>query len=169
MATTFKVEGLSDLNDALNEMMETFSKATAKNTLKRAMIKALTPMETQAEALAPKLTGDLRAGFNVGTKLSKRQMARHKRDIGTTAVMTIAGYRSNPSTAVYMFMGPRGSAKSIVQEFGSVSQAPKPYMRPAWDGNKVKALESLKDHLAEEIEKTRARAAKKAAKLAAKT
>lgn len=163
-ATTFKVEGLRDLDEALAEL----PKATAKNVLKRTLIKALGPMEAQAEALAPKLTGELKAGFEIGTKLSKRQMAQHRRDVGLTPVMTIDGFRSNPSSAVYVFMGPHGSAKSIVQEFGSVNQGPQPYMRPAWDSNKISALESIKDDLAEEIEKARARLARKAAKLVAK-
>jgi HK97 gp10 family phage protein len=156
----FKVEGLRELNDALAEL----PKATAKNVLKRALVKALGPMEAQAEGLAPELTGDLRAGINVGTKLTKRQMAQHRRDVGSTPVVTIGGFRSEPQTAVYVFMGPRGSSKSIVQEFGSVNQSPHPYMRPAWDSNKKSALESIKDDLAEEIDKAAKRLARKAAK-----
>src|SRR4051812_42698426 len=105
---TFKIEGLSELNDALAEL----PKATGKNVLKRAMVKALLPMEAQAEGLAPVLTGDLRRGLNAGTKLSKRQMAQHRRDIGSAAVVTIGGFRSEPQTGVYVFMGPHGSAKS---------------------------------------------------------
>lgn len=159
----FTIEGLKELDEALAEL----PKATGKNALRRALIKALTPMETQAEALAPELTGDLKAGFSVGTKLSKRQMADHKREVGSTPVMTIGGWRSNPTTAVYVFMGPRGSAKSIVQEFGSAHQGPHPYMRPAWDSGKISALESIKKDLADEIEKARARLARKAARAAA--
>lgn len=165
---SFRIEGLRELEKDLVDLAENFSKANAKNALKRALVKALTPMEGDAEAHAPELTGALKAGFSVGTKLSSRQMATHRKEVGSAPVMTINGWRSNPSTAVYVFMGPTGSPKSIVQEFGSINQAPHPYMRPAWDSNHVPALESVKDHLTEEIEKTRARIARKAAKQLAK-
>jgi HK97 gp10 family phage protein len=162
MANTFKIEGLRELENALREL----PKATAKNVARRALVKALTPMEARAEALAPELTGDLRRGFSVGTKLSRRQMQEHRREIGTTPVATLYGWRSNPSNAVYVFMGPRGSPKSIVQEFGSATNPAQPYMRPAWDGGHAQALASIRDDLAEEIEKARARLARKTARLA---
>ena len=43
--TTIKIEGLSELKDALEEL----SKATARNVQKRALIEAAGPLEADAE------------------------------------------------------------------------------------------------------------------------
>jgi HK97 gp10 family phage protein len=161
---TFRVEGLRELGEALQEL----SKATGRNVLKRALTRAAEPMEAHAEALAPSLTGELRAGLDTGTRLSARQSKLHRAEVGTLPAVTVGGFRSNPAKGVYVFIGPRGSAKSIVQEFGAAHQAPRPYMRPAWDGGKVQALGSIKDALAEEIDKAAQRAARKAARELAK-
>jgi HK97 gp10 family phage protein len=161
---TVKIEGLQDLQKALAEL----PKATSRNVQKRAMIKALTPMETQAEALAPVETGNLRAGFSIGTKLSGRQAAEHRATEGSKTVLTADGYRSTPQTVQFVFMGPRPGAKTIVQEFGSRYQSPHPYMRPAWDSNKVAALNTIADELWSEIDKAAQRAARKAARDALK-
>jgi HK97 gp10 family phage protein len=158
--TTIKVEGLKELNDALAEL----PKATGRNVVRRALIKALGPMERQAEGLAPELTGELRRTIETSTKLSKKQMAAHTREYGGKAVRTAEGFRSDPKTEVFMFMGPAGSAKSIVQEFGSVNQSPKPYMRPAWDSGAMPALSTIKAELWTEIDKAAKRFAAKAAK-----
>jgi len=160
--TSVHVEGLSELADALAEL----PKATGKNAVRRTLIKALGPMESMAESLAPELTGQLRKTIEISTQLSRRQKSVHQAEIGSKPIRTAEGFRSSPQTEVFMFMGPASSPKSIVQEFGSVYQSPHPYMRPAWDANKLKALDTIRDDLWEEIDKARARLARKAARLA---
>lgn len=157
---SIKVEGLKELNDALAEL----PKATGRNVLKRTLTKALIPMERVAEGLAPALTGQMRKTIEVSTKLTKRQTSQHKSEFGGKAVKTAEGYRSDPKTEVFVFMGPASSSKSIVQEFGSVNQSPQPYMRPAWDGGKSGALNSIKEDLWKEIDTAAKRLARKAAK-----
>ena len=153
-----KVEGLRELNDALSKL----PKATSRNVLKRIGLKALEPMVQTASSLAPELTGELRASIDASQKLSRRQKSVHNREEGSKTVITPDGFRSTPKTVVFVFMGPSGSAKSVVQEFGSVNQAPHPYMRPAWDANKEKSLDIIKNDLGSEIGKAAARLAKKA-------
>lgn len=144
---SFHIEGLSELKEALDEL----PKATNKNVLKRVLLKAAEPMRADAERGAPRLTGQLAERISVGTKLSRRQKSQHQKE-----------------SMVEVFMGPEPSAKSITQEFGAAHHGPHPYMRPAWDGNKTTAFNSIRDDLAEEIEKARARLARKAARIAAK-
>lgn len=164
MAQSFRIEGLSDLLQALTEL----PKATGKNVLKRALIKAAGPMQSQAESMAPVETGGLKASIVIGTKLSRRQAAAHRREVGSTPAITVGGFRSAPQTAVYVFVGPAGSPKSIVQEFGGAHQAPHSYMRPAWDANKNSALDSISGDLEQEIENARKRLARKAEREAAR-
>lgn len=143
----FKIEGLRELEQALAEL----PKATGKNVLKRALLKAGAPIASMAASLAPFLRGKLRQSFGTGTKLSRRQRREHKQE-----------------STVEVFAGPGALVQAITQEFGTRNHRPQPFMRPAWDANKRQALESVKDELAEEIEKTRQRAARKAQREIAK-
>jgi len=143
MATSFKIEGLAELADALGEL----SSAAAINVQKRALAEAARPIQQDAQALAPYRTGLLKRRITISSKLSARQK-----------------HSSVKESKVELYVGPPSMARAIVAEFGSVKQTPKAFMRPAWDANKTKALNSIKDILAEEIEDARARAARKTAK-----
>jgi hypothetical protein len=70
---------------------------------------------------------------------------------------------------VEIYVGPPSMARGIVSEFGSVKETPRPFMRPAWDANKKTAFLTIRNILADEIEKARQRAARKTARLLAKT
>lgn len=162
--TRMRVEGLRELQDALKEL----PKATSRNVLRRALTEAAKPMAATAEGLAPEDKGDLKRSHKVTTKLSKRQRAVHRRWAGTVPVRTPRGWRSAPAKAVYVFAGPGPLAQATQQEFGNADHPPQPYMRPAWDAHKHKAAEHIGDEIAEQIEAARARAARKAERLARK-
>lgn len=138
---SFKIEGLKELDEALTEL----PKAIARNVLMRALKKAGQPIAAAGEANAPKLTGKLAASYTVSTKLSRRQR------------------KLNPKESmVEVYVGPTPAAKSVQTEFGNAHQAPEPHLRPAWDANNQGALTSIRDDLEQEIEKARARLARKA-------
>lgn len=144
---SFHIDGLSELEDALAEL----PKATGKNVLKRALTKAGEPIEEMAERLAPQLSGALKRSFTTGTKLSRRQKSQHEKE-----------------SDVEVFVGPGSLAQAITQEFGTAHHGAKPFMRPAWDSNKSKAFDTIKEDIKTEIDKAVARLARKAARLAAK-
>jgi HK97 gp10 family phage protein len=147
--TFFKIEGLSELTDALvNEL----PKATATNIQKRALKEAADPIEADAKRFSPVRTGLLRERINISTKLSKRQKTSNKKE-----------------SKIEIYIGPPSMARGIISEFGSVKESPRPFMRPAWDANKRTAFKTLRDILADEIEKARQRALRKTARLLAKT
>jgi HK97 gp10 family phage protein len=142
--TTVRVEGLVELDNALSEL----PKATARNVLRRALLKAGEPIRAAAEVNAPERTGTLKTRIAIGTKLTRRQKKMHKRE-----------------SAVEVFVGPSGVLSyAVPQEFGTAHHGPHAYMRPAWDENKTEALEIIKKDLGAEIEKARARLARKAAR-----
>lgn len=145
--TMFEIEGLADLDDALKEL----PKATAKNVLLRVGKKNLQPVAEAGEAMAPKDTGGLAESYTVSTKLSRRQRSQ-----------------SPMESMVEVYAGPAPSAKSIQTEFGNSHQAPEPHLRPAWDGSVQMVLDNVARDLADEIEKSRQRIARKAERLAAK-
>ena len=143
----FKVEGLKDLDAALKEL----PKSTSRGILRRTLTKEAQPIAVAGEALAPKLTGKLAKSYTVGTKLSRRQKRMHKKE-----------------SDVEVFVGPTPHAKSVQTEFGNAHHAAHPHLRPAWDSNWRRVLDGIRNTLANEIEKTRARIARKAARDAAK-
>jgi HK97 gp10 family phage protein len=135
------------------ELRETMnlSRASAKNVVRRALTKAAAPIESDAEARAPQLRGHLKQSFTTGTKLTRRQKSQHKKE-----------------SEVEIFVGPGGLPQAHLQEFGSSVHGPQPFLRPAWDSNKMSALNNIGKELASEIDKAAKRLERKAARLAAK-
>lgn len=140
---TVRVEGLRELERALAQL----PKATGKNVLKRTLMKAGQPIEVAAEAQAPELRGHLKRSISTSTKLTKRQKSQHRKQ-----------------STVEVFVGAGGLPQAHLQEFGTVDHPPQPFLRPAWDANKMRALESIKGDLWAEIKKAAERLARKAAK-----
>lgn len=145
--TIVRIEGLSDLDKALSEL----PKATARNVLLRTLKRAGSFIAQAGEALAPRLTGKLAESYTVSTKLSRRQKKVNTKE-----------------SAVEVYVGPTPHPKSIQTEFGNAHQAPEPHLRPAWDANNAKSLDAIVNDLSTEIEKARARLARKAEREAAK-
>jgi HK97 gp10 family phage protein len=149
MSVTFQTTGFAELDRALAEIEKT---ATAKAIMRRSLKKAAQPMADIAEAKAPVLTGTLRESVTVSTKLSKRQKAMHRKMF------------KNDKAAVEMFVGPGALSAATQQEFGNEHNAPQPFMRPAWEQDKMAMLDRIGNEMWSEIDKTAARAAKKAAR-----
>lgn len=145
--TTFKLEGLSELDEALTEL----PKATARNVLLRTLKEQGEPIRADGEAHAPRDKGGLQKSYTVSTKLSRRQKKLNKK-----------------LSDVEVYIGPGPAAKGVQTEFGNAHQAPHPHLRPAFDGNVQKVLTGIKNSLAAQIEKARARLARKAEREAAK-
>lgn len=150
MTVTVKFEGGRELEKALNDL----PKATQRNVLQRGLKKVAEPVANEWRARAPDdpRTGppDLKTSIVVGpsSKLTGRQKKDAKKEGRYLAEIHVG--TSDPA--------------GIFQEFGTVNHSAQPSGRPAWDANKEKALADLGKFLWEEIEKARARLAKKAAK-----
>jgi HK97 gp10 family phage protein len=144
---TFRIEGLSELLDALQEL----PKATGTNVLKRALVNASDPMVKEAERLAPHLTGTLQRSIDASPRLSTRAKAKHTKQ-----------------SKVEIFVGPGSLRAAAFQEFGTVHHRPQPFLRPAWEGTKLKMLDSIGKEIWNEIQKAAARLARKAARSASR-
>jgi HK97 gp10 family phage protein len=147
MGVKIKVEGLRELERALNEL----SVSQSKGVLRRVGRKALEPFDQAWRSKAPVHDGDLRTSGGVGSNLTKRERRRHKRE-----------------STVEVFAGPGGDPVPAQQEFGNERHGAQPFMRPAWDETKDQALEIVAKELGGEIEKAAQRAARRAAKRALK-
>lgn len=171
-AITVKVSGLKECDAALAEL----SKGMARGVLKRVLMAAGQPMADAASANTPKDTHELERSIIVSSKIDNRIGKKEYSDVmksgGTKAeaVEALKGARRGGGESfALVFVGPtkaRSKAAAIkrrVQEFGSKQQSGKPYMRPAFDALKYAVLEKIKELLMPEIEKTIARAKKRAA------
>ena len=146
--------GFDGLEDALIEL-EQFSGRTntGKNAVRRGMRNAMKRLEDKAKALAPVEEGDLRD--SIKTKNAKarrvRGSARYQRQTGISIL-------TGPTT-------PTGK-HGYFQEFGTVDAPPQPFMRPAADSEGENVIAIVSDELRDAIDKSLARARKKAAKAA---
>jgi HK97 gp10 family phage protein len=151
VSVSVKLEGFSDLDKALQEL----PKGVQKPTLRRALKEAAEPMAEKARNLAPvdpESPGDLAGSIAVSTKLSKRQAKLHRKMF------------RDDKAAVEMFLGAGPDPAAWNQEFGNVNHGPQAFMRPAWQTEQRPILDRLKSSLWEQIEKSAARAARKAAR-----
>lgn len=138
-----RVEGLKALNASLMQMKGSLAKAVVR----RALVRAAQPIADDMAQRAPRDSGYLGDHIDTGVRLSRRQskMSRKESD-------------------VEVFAGATRVVQATLQEFGTSDTPPQPFARPAWDAGKMQALQDVKTSLADEIEKTATRAARKAAR-----
>ena len=143
MRLKVRVEGLREIEKALMQLKP----ATAKTVVRKALTKAAEPIAEDMRSKVRVDQGDLRDSVGVGTKLTRRQRALHKK-----------------GSPVEVFAGAGGLAQATTEEFGTLHVSPHPSLRPAWDAGKMPALETVKAELTDEIARRAARAERKAAK-----
>jgi HK97 gp10 family phage protein len=153
LTVTVRTTGFRELEAALDNL----SKAAGKAAVRRAMYRAAQPLAELAQSKAPVLTGGLRGSIIVGAKLNGRQQALHRRM-----------FRDDRSS-VELFVGPSyllgaGGRHGHLVEFGTVKMRAQPFMRPAWDADRTAILDRLRDHLWQEIQRSIARAERRAAR-----
>lgn len=153
MRVTVRTEGFAELERALEQLGK---QATQKASLRRAAVKAIQPMADMAQSLAPRLTGTLQMRIGVGTRLSRRQSGLHRRMF------------RDDRAAVEVFAGAGPLAQATQSEFGNRDQAAQPFLRPAWDAESRATLDRLATELWADIQRTAARQARRAARLAAR-
>lgn len=141
---TYKIEGLRETERALAEL----PKATAKNVGRRVLKAAAQPILDDFQERAPRLTGHMVETAGISTRLSRRQKAQHR--------------AADDRDHVEMFVGAGPNPQAVQQEFGNEHHAAQPSLTPAWEANKRRSLDIVKDRLWAEIEKAAKRLARRA-------
>jgi HK97 gp10 family phage protein len=124
MKTTVKLEGLREVKAALQRLRAT----TETSIIKQVLSARAEPIAETARRLAPVEHGDLRDGIVVSDRLTARQRGLHQK-------------RGPNEVEVFVGAGPHPQAH--LQEFGTSHHPAQPFMRPAWDQHKEKALEGI--------------------------
>lgn len=174
MADKIKLEGFKELHAALGELAE----ATQKNVVRRALKGFGDLLAEDAKSKAPVKSGRLRDGIIVTTRKPKgmdvgkqaygKAMRAGLGKQAARAALVSARQEAKSYAAVYIGVSSDVKMRGIFQEFGTANHSAQPYMRPAWDANRQGILDGLRDAIAGEIGKAKARAARKAARQLAK-
>lgn len=166
MREVVKVEGFRELDAALAELPRSFQKGVLTRTLK----KAAEPIADAARGMVPVDKGDLKASIAVSPKVKNEAgraefAAAMRAGLGKgAAVQAMRDARRENGTkfSAVMHVGPavpRGFHGHFV-EFGTVKMGPEPFMRPAWDGEKHRALQLIKTEMSNELIKAAKRVAR---------
>jgi HK97 gp10 family phage protein len=145
MSAQFKVQGLKELQMALNQLPANIQ----KKPLRKAVGGAAKIIRDEARRIAPVDTGNLRK--NIVHQRSKRGSGRGRE------AWTIAVRRAKTKD------DPRGDAWYWIfleREGGTSKMAPRPFLRPAFEVKKAEAIDKIKAILAFEIDKEVARVKK---------
>lgn len=138
MKTT--VEGLKEVEAVFADLGKSVSRRIAR--------KALTAggeiLAKEMRSRAPRKDSNLVESIDVGTQLTRRQRAMHR--------------KQDP---VEVFVGAKDPA-AVPQEFGTFKEPPQPFARPAWDASKTQVLDRISDELMVGVDQAVARAAAKA-------
>ncbi|MES2494634.1 MAG: HK97-gp10 family putative phage morphogenesis protein [Pseudomonadota bacterium] len=152
MRTTVKIEGLADLDEALRSL----PKSTSRSVLRSAGVIALKPVIEAAREYVPVDEGDLRDSLTVTTRLSRRQRRKE------------AKQDKEGKPTVQLYAGAAALPHAHLVEFGTSTMPAQPFLRPAWEREKLNVLKILGAQLGIKIDKAVKRLARKAARLAAK-
>lgn len=142
-----KVEGLRALDKALGDLAQEIGPRRARTPLRQALQAIGRPIAEDARSRVRVDKGHLRDSIRVGGLLSRSQRAEHVKE-----------------SDIEVHVGPSNLPQAITEEFGTTDQAPHPFLRPAWEAGKDKALESFKGVLTERLARAVARLAKQRAK-----
>ncbi|WP_374578299.1 HK97-gp10 family putative phage morphogenesis protein [Phenylobacterium sp.] len=169
-----KFEGGKELEAALNELIQATSSRAGKNAIKRGLVRGGEPIAERARELVPVLSGRLRDSIKVSSrtvnKVGKAEFAAAMRsgagiDAAVSALRDARRAAAGSGSNVEVYVGPGKLPHAHLVEFGSVNnEPPQPYMRPAFEERKEKALGVIRDAVADEIAKGTARARRKARK-----
>ncbi|MCM2455305.1 hypothetical protein HGO37_07910 [Rhizobium sp. CG4] len=139
---TVRIDGLKELETALSSLPRATGKKVARDVLKD----AAEPMARSARQLAPKDEYHLYESIDVSTRLNSRQRSLHRQE--------------NSQSFQEMFVGTNNPA-GVQQEFGNERHPAQPFMRPAWDSEKMPTLYRIANSLWFHIEKAARRLARK--------
>lgn len=152
MSVTMKVTGFREIEKALAQLPA----GTSKGVARRAMKRELEPVRAMADAFWP----GAGQAFRVSSAIKGRQRSDSLAKRGRSVTNMFVGSFEPHAHLVEFGTGPRYQKGGRFT--GSV--APQPMLQPAWDAHKGVMLERLGARLWDEISKTMARRAAKAAK-----
>jgi len=135
-SVTVQVRGLRELGEAMRALgRETAQKIAVAMTSAAAGV-----VRKDAIALAPEheephtVDGVLVQPGNLKRNIVRKKVAKSQTRLTSEHIVTVRGKKKDGYAARY----------GRLQEFGTVHHAPHPFLRPAFDSNRMKAVETMK-------------------------
>jgi len=164
------VTGLDDINEVLSSLPNRIGKQVLAATLKQAAKPTLEA--AQANAAAFQKTGRFARSFTIKTTLSRRQKRLLRGSEKSQAVMYV-GSTDRKAHLIEFGTGPHPIAAEFKEAlagkegvYGTTVFHPgtpaRPVLRPAWEATKEQVLKRFGELIWRQIEKAKARMAKKA-------
>ena len=153
-----RISGFKEFERALKEELP---KATAKNVLWRVATNAMKRVEEGMAQKAPYDSADRDGDGNHLRDTMKTERVKATRQQGSVKFDSRNGVevRTGPAPT-----GKRARANAGWQEFGTVKQPAQSYARPTVDAEQDKVIDDVRAELTIQIEKAKARIAKRALK-----
>lgn len=162
----FEIHGLKELMSALEELP---TLAMQKNVVRRALEKAAIPVQDTAKLNAHLLPVDSK---EIADSITIGSLKKSQRPKGRQDRTTVTRYIGATSSLAHLFEF--GTGERFTLGTGKKRKLPAglyrgyipamPFLRPAWDANKMVVLDRLKVELWEAIRRSARQLAKKAAK-----
>lgn len=174
---TFGWEGFEEFDELLDQITMDFGVRDARRILIRAVKQAMAPVLWDAKLAAPVDTGALQASLQLEarkpTNKDKRSKYVDQNDVVISAVTTASGKKLAKKSFHNLKTGSKqtgiqSDARAIAQEFGTANIPAKPYLRPSLESNSVTVVGNLGDSLRDELNKYKARKARKLARALSK-
>tara|TARA_R110000868_G_scaffold386136_1_gene654320 strand:+ start:419 stop:976 length:558 start_codon:yes stop_codon:yes gene_type:complete len=169
VGVTFKIEGLKEVLAAFNELaLDIGDKKATSSILVPAVREAMKPVLTMAQMNAPKDTGDLSRTLQIEARRPTKRDLRSKYINPTDTVIAVVTTKAFPKKNKKQFyeananlyatdknayrkklketkaiVGVLSDARAIAKEFGTASNAAKPYLRPALESQSQQTAKRL--------------------------
>lgn len=114
------------LSKNLESNLKAMGRALTRKTLTPILRENLEPMADDMRAHAARGTGEMAESVRVTNRLSKTQRAKLER-----------------IARIEMYVGPGPLPQVIQEEFGNFRQAPRPFIRPAFDNHADRAIRGI--------------------------
>lgn len=150
--TTVRVEGLRQLGEAMRALgRETATKIAGAMTNAAAQVIKKDAIQRAPEHDVPhEVDGVLVQPGNLKKNIVAKKVSKNRTPLSSAHIVTVRGKKKDGYAARY----------GRLQEFGTVHHAPQPFLRPAFDTNRMQAVQAMKQRGEQRIRA----AAKKAAK-----
>lgn len=151
MSEDVRIEGLEELARALRELPQ----RVARNGLRASVYAGAKVIRDEAKLKAPMATGSAAKGHPPPGTLKRaiimKQIAELSGPRKQTFFVTVRQGKQ------YRNQGKRGNLSQDAWywrfvEFGTVKMSAKPFLRPAFEGKKMEAVDAIKRRLAERVE-----------------
>ena len=151
MSEDVRVEGLEELARALRELPQ----RAARNGLRASVYAGAKVIRDEAKLKAPMATGSVAKGHPPPGTLKRAIIMKQIGELSGPQKQTF--FVTVRQGKQYRNQGKKGNLSQDAWywrfvEFGTVKMSAKPFLRPAFEGKKMEAVNAIKQRLAERVE-----------------